>query len=150
MARNRLQLTLNIILALAVITVIGGYAFLKTEALFHGPEITLTSPTNGQSVDDSFVKIQGTAKRVSALYINNSKVLFDQDGVFSEKFALADGYNIFQVRAEDRFGREISEKLELVYNLPPILASSVLGTTTAGIQTATSSEDMIRSDESPI
>jgi len=83
-----------------------------------GPTITISSPTNGESVGNSLIELKGTAKNISYISVNDRRIFTDEEGVFKEKLLLYPGYNIISVKAEDRFDRNIEKTLELVYKEP--------------------------------
>lgn len=80
-----------------------------------GPIIALESPLNGSSITNPLAEIKGSAKNVSAVYVNGKKVFIDEEGRIAEKLLLTEGYNIIRVKAEDRFNREVEKKLEVIY-----------------------------------
>ena len=91
-----------------------GYAFYQTRDWLSGPNIVIDTPTNGASFDQSLIEISGQIKNIAKLYLDGRPIFADQEARFKESLLLAYGYNIVELRAEDRFGREISKTLELV------------------------------------
>jgi hypothetical protein len=61
------------------------------------------------------IEIRGVAKNTSKITLNGRSLLIDPEGDFREKILLAEGYNVFSIVLQDRFGRERTEKLELVF-----------------------------------
>lgn len=102
-------------LALALVVLILGYGLFQARTLIQGPTLTLLSPSNGSSVSDSLVEIVGQAAHVSEIALNDRAIVIDEEGMFREHVLLGEGYNIMTLEARDRFGREVSSTLEIVY-----------------------------------
>lgn len=95
--------------------IIIGYSIFNFRIFIAGPSITITSIENGLAVSDSLLNIQGVAKNTSFIDFNNRPILIDSNGNFEESVILYPGYNSLLFHAKDQFGREINEKLELVF-----------------------------------
>ena len=106
---------LKIIIILIAVSVVGGYAYFRTIDLVRGGEITISHPINGATVNKSLITVEGKAKNVSTLTLNGQQIYTDESGTIHEEILLMPGYNALEVRAEDRFKREIVKRLELVY-----------------------------------
>lgn len=121
-----------IIIAIVVLLVVG-YSALKVKNLAIGPEITLLSPLDGASAKTDLVNIKGKAERISQIFINGRKIFTDEAGNFNEPYLLANGYNILEIMAQDKFGRKVEKKVQLVFNekAPEIKTNLKTGTTTA-------------------
>lgn len=90
------------------------YTFIKAENFLLGPTIIIETPENGQVFSASNVAIQGWAKNISLLYLNGRQIFTDKDGSFKESLLLARGYDIIELRAKDKFGRETKVQREVV------------------------------------
>ncbi|MDD5032734.1 MAG: hypothetical protein PHC85_01250 [Candidatus Pacebacteria bacterium] len=90
------------------------YLYGRSKNFLQGPGISLDYPKNGETVNNPVIKIKGVSVNVSALYIDGSHVLTDSLGNFEKDMILAQGYNIIEVKAEDRFGRTYKQKIEVV------------------------------------
>lgn len=104
----------TILVALAIIIVVG-YSSLELKNFWTGPTITLYSPENGASLTKKYINIRGKAERITKIYLNGKKIFTDEKGNFTEPLLLSDGYNLYELRAEDQFGRQTSQTLQLVY-----------------------------------
>ncbi len=105
-------LGLGIITSILIVTIV--YSGFKVKDIFSGPDIEIISPQVGEIAKQSFVSITGQAKRITKLYLNDRKIFTDDAGNFRESLLLASGYNVWEVRAEDNYGRKIIKKIELV------------------------------------
>lgn len=110
------RLLIKPIVIIAVILLVVGYSALKLKNLAIGPEITLTSPIDGSSAKTDLVTIKGKAERISQIFINGRKIFTDEAGNFNEPYLLASGYNLLEIMAQDKFGRKVEKKVQLVFN----------------------------------
>lgn len=98
-----------------IVLFIVGYAFFRSENLIKGPNIKVSSPSTGATVESESVTVNGQAERIATLFMNGRQVFTDDKGNFSESLLLAYGYNIIELKAKDKFGRATSRTLELVF-----------------------------------
>jgi hypothetical protein len=93
---------------LIALLLLASYGVVKGLPLLAGPAIALTSPTEGQSFPDGFVKVEGTAHRTESLAMNGSPLPIDAKGHFSATLVLPHGSAILSWTARDRFGKTAS------------------------------------------
>lgn len=91
----------------------GAFRFLDYK---EGSSISIVSPLNGSTVNSPLVNIKGSADRISYISLNDQTITTDKAGNFSQELLLHPGYNILSVKVTDRFGRESSKNLTLVYH----------------------------------
>lgn len=115
MQGQRLSFFLKILLVVVIIAIAALYARYETRTLLEGPVVTITYPKNGATVDSSLTTIEGTAKNITKIALNNRDIFVDTEGNFREQLLLAEGYNIIEVTAQDRQGRVATTTLELIY-----------------------------------
>lgn len=108
---TRRSKTLGIIGLVVIITV---YAVFQGYDLIRGPILEVKSPENGSSFSDPAIEIEGLAKNISFIYLNDKQIFVDPEGNFKEKLLLLPGYNIITLSAKDRFNREVSRELHLI------------------------------------
>ena len=107
---------LKYLLVTTFLIVIVSYGLYQMRWLINGPSITIDAPFNGSSLTSPIVIIRGQARRVAKLFLNGDKLIPDHTGRFESQLLLAQGYNIIQLDGEDRFGRRVEKKLELILN----------------------------------
>ena len=115
---------LRIIIILTVAGLVFVYAYYKTKDFIRGPVITVAYPINGETVNNSLLKIEGKATSIAYISLDDRQIFTDEAGNFKEKLLLFPGYNIISIKASDKFGRDIEKTLEVVYkefnkNKPP-------------------------------
>ena len=103
--------------AAIVLIVVLLYAYARSEPFVRGPRINITSPLSGETVYAPSIVIRGTIDRASHISLNGRPVYTDESEVFMEEVFLAEGYNVFEISAEDRFGKIEKKKIEIVYKL---------------------------------
>jgi hypothetical protein len=113
--RRDIKRLLKILAVVFVVLTLIIYAGFRAKNLFLGPQLEITSPTDGQVVDQSLVEISGTARNISFLKLNDAKIFTDENGLFKYKLLLSYGYNIISVEADDRFGRVVKKNIRLIY-----------------------------------
>lgn len=94
--------------------IVVGYAYLKTKDYIAGPQITITSPTNGSFVSNPLIEITGVTKNISFISLNDRPIFIDEKGNFKEKLLLYPGYNIMSIKARDRYKRTVEKNLEVI------------------------------------
>lgn len=101
------------ILAIIIIFVFILYSAYESYNLITGPKITILSPENGSSIDNNWFLLEGIAKNVSFISLNDRKIFIDDKGNFKEKLLLPYGYTIIKIDASDRFGKKVNKTLSL-------------------------------------
>ena len=97
------------LLIAVVLLILGGYGAVEAYPLLAGPSLSLASPSVHAVVSDGIVTVSGTAKRTTALTLNDVPVLPEQDGSFSSTLTLPHGGAILTLKASDRFGRTVTK-----------------------------------------
>ncbi len=104
----------TLVIAFFVLLIVG-YGIFQSQKIIKGPQLSIASPIQGQTVAKSDVDIAGVAKNISFISLNDRPIHVDESGHFSEKLMLYPGYNIIKLKAQDKFGSTIEKNLELVY-----------------------------------
>ena len=100
---------------LFIFALLAFYSFGRAENLILGPRLTITSPQNGQAFDSDLLTLKGSVKNASHLYLNDRQIFTCEEGLFEENLLLHYGYNIIENTALDRFGKEKTNVLKIVY-----------------------------------
>lgn len=80
------------------------YAFFRSHDLIFGVKIKNVNLTDGATINESIIKVTGNARNVIKLTLNGREISINQQGDFEETIALLEGYNIINIKAEDKFG----------------------------------------------
>lgn len=93
---------------------VGVYALYQARYLLAGPVIEVLEPLSGSAVDSDEIHVRGAARNITKLFLNGQQIFTDSAGRFDEEVLLAYGYNIVELRAEDKFQRAVKRELHLV------------------------------------
>ena len=105
--------TLKIALLSALFVFITIYAFFNTRDLIFGVKIKNVNIVN--SIDKiNIIKITGNAKNAKNLTLNGREIFIDQNGNFNETLVLLLGYNVINIKAEDKFGYKDEKNYQLI------------------------------------
>ncbi|MEK7081651.1 MAG: hypothetical protein AAB537_00615 [Patescibacteria group bacterium] len=115
MTRIKSQFYLGVILGGLAALIVVGYALYETWNYFSGPIIAVSSPSNGATLNEPLLEIQGVVKNAATVFLDGRRILTNDKGEFKERLLLAEGYNIIGLKAEDKFKRTVKQRLELVY-----------------------------------
>ena len=116
MTMHRTQKVLRVVSIALIVVLIGSYAYTHIRSAFLGPNIELTESFHGTTVSEPLIELSGVAIRTSSLAINDTPALIEENGLFKASLLLALGYNIIEITAVDRFGRESTNHIEIMYN----------------------------------
>ncbi len=96
------------IVAGSVLVAAGIIAYLswQFQGLSAPPRLAVDSPGDNQVIDGGLTTISGSVAGGSNVFVNDSPVLLDARGHFSDQLALQDGVNTVRVTATNRLGRE--------------------------------------------
>jgi hypothetical protein len=102
--------------AIILTAVVFGYGYFRTKDFLEGPVLEITTPKNGEMFSSALISVAGLSKNLSFLSIDGRKIFTNKDGVWEEKLLLQNGVNIIEVQATDRFGRENTQVMRVVYD----------------------------------
>jgi hypothetical protein len=105
-----LRISLIILLGL----VVAGYSIFQAWKLISGPIIDIYSPMNGSTYTEALIEVEGRAKNISYLNLNDRPIFTDKSGYFKEKILLSPGYNIIKLDARDKFKKYTEKQLEVI------------------------------------
>jgi len=85
------------------------YAFFTSRNLILGVKIKDVNMggqpvESGATIKEEVINLYGNAKNAVNLTLNGREISVDQGGNFKETVALSSGYNIINIRAQDKFG----------------------------------------------
>ena len=101
--RHIFVFTIFMLIALGILI----YAYYGFRTFLSGPSIHITSPSNGITLTQPLITIEGTAENIARVELNNRQIFIDENKRFTEKLLLQKGYNIITIQAVDKFKRKI-------------------------------------------
>lgn len=91
------------------------FVFFNSRELIFGVKIKNVDIADNQKVTDSILKITGNAKNAVELTLDGREISIDQSGNFDETIALAPGYNVINIKAQDKFGNVDEKNYKVMY-----------------------------------
>ncbi|MEQ1500101.1 MAG: hypothetical protein ABL917_01865 [Parcubacteria group bacterium] len=113
MNRNAKSVLKTVLLSLLGFIIVG-YSLFQAQKLISGPIIEIYTPQNGSTYNQTLIEIEGRARNISYLNLNDRPIFTDKDGYFKEKLLLSPGYNIIKLDAKDKFKTYREKRLELI------------------------------------
>ncbi|MBX4210668.1 hypothetical protein KW783_01725 [Candidatus Parcubacteria bacterium] len=113
--KKNVKFVAKIVGIIFAVVAVGTYSLYQARNLIRGPVLSFVTPENGGREHSSLVEIRGRAENISYITLNDRQIFVDENGNFKEKLLLSDGYNIMKLRAQDKFGRDKTEIIQLVY-----------------------------------
>lgn len=101
-------------LSIGFFVLIAAYALFQARFLILGPGIAIESPLPESELDAGMILINGRARNISFLSLNDRQIYTDTSGRFEEKLVVQKGINIIKLEGKDRFGRRTVETVRVV------------------------------------
>jgi len=115
MTHRKTTLYIKLLCIAIAISGVLGYAYWKSWNFISGPQLSIEYPEDGITTGESLVTIKGTAKNTSELRLNGRRIFIDEKGALQEDLLLMYGYNLIKFVGKDKFGRETTKTLTLIY-----------------------------------
>ncbi|MEK7564197.1 MAG: hypothetical protein AAB510_01335 [Patescibacteria group bacterium] len=91
------------------------YAFFVSKDLIFGVRIKNVNITDGIKITENILNINGNAKNATHIKLNGREISINQNGDFNETVALLPGFNIINIKAEDKFGYVDEKNYKLMH-----------------------------------
>lgn len=85
---------------------VSGYIIFRTSTLFRALGINVTQPIEGELIHGDAVAVKGLTDPHSRLTINGYEAFSGDDGVFDVELPMQKGFNILDIRVQNRLGKE--------------------------------------------
>lgn len=93
--------------------IVAAYAYYEGRGLLYGPTIKLENRV--MEVSEPLITVEGEVARIVRLTMNGAPIPVTEEGVFSEEYVLAPGYNRIVLVASDRYGKSTERTIEVIY-----------------------------------
>jgi len=110
-AKKILQISCLFIFFLFIII----YGFFRSQDLIFGVKIKNVNIVDGTKITNNILEITGNAKNAISLTLDGREISIDGNGNFDETIALLSGYNIINIKAQDKFGYADEKNYKLMY-----------------------------------
>ncbi|RJR13590.1 hypothetical protein C4585_01790 [Candidatus Parcubacteria bacterium] len=97
----------------AFFLIVVAYAYFEGRALLYGPTIDVSPRV--MEVNEPYITIHGTARRIASLSLNGDPIPVTEDGAFEEGYVLVPGYNRIILDAKDKYGKATERVIEIIY-----------------------------------
>ena len=106
------------ILSVLFFVLVFGYIGLQIYKFQSPPKLTITSPKDGDTVEQPNILVEGNTQIGTTMEINNTYVELDLNGNFSKEITLIEGNNLITVKARKNNNNvlETVETLKITYN----------------------------------
>ena len=101
-------------IALSVLLLVS-YGIFNARNLIMGPVIEIFNPIKDTETSEEVFVIKGKIKNASFISFNEKPIFVDKEGIFEEKLLLSPGSNIIEIRAKDRFKKEVLKIIKIYY-----------------------------------
>lgn len=121
--------------ALVVLAAVSGYLVWQVSTLAAPPILSITTPSSDQVIEGSLADVGGHVTLGADVFINDSPVLTDTNGNFSEKVALQEGVNSIRIVAKNRLGKTSAVTRNILAKIPkPLVPDSTTPATINGVR----------------
>lgn len=111
---RKLFLSSKTLLVTAACIIVVGYIAFQYSSLFFGPQLTVTTPANGQKISGTVVQVKGkTSDPYATVLVEGEEAYVALDGSFQKSIYVFSGEKKITVVAKNRFGKQ-TEKSVLV------------------------------------
>ena len=91
------------------------YGIFNARNLIMGPVIEIFSPTKDMETEENTLVVSGRARNITFISLNEKPIFVDTGGLFEEKLLLSPGSNMIQIKARDRFKKEVLKTINIYY-----------------------------------
>jgi hypothetical protein len=139
---RRVIATPRLIIAGAFTIILGltvAYLGWQFSALAAPPRLVLGSPPDNTVIEGGTITIAGQAAMGSDVFVNDTPILTDAHGGFSDKLALQDGLNQIKVTAKNKLGKSTVLTRNILAHLPqtatgPLVPAAVFDGVAVGVK----------------
>lgn len=117
----RLTLTPRLLTALGSIlfaAAVAGYLVWQLSALTAPPKLEVSNPSKDQVLYGSLLTVNGHVAGGADVFVNDSPILVDGNGNFTDAIALQEGVNSIQVTAKNRLGKNTTITRNILAHVP--------------------------------
>ena len=117
---------LTLIGVLAMVGAVIWYLLAQFSVLAAAPNLAITSPSADRVLAGAVINVAGHTTPGADVSVNDSPVLTDSDGNFSERVALQDGINPIRIVAKSKLGKVKGVTRNVLAKLPKVDAAQAI------------------------
>ncbi|KKQ45148.1 MAG: Transcriptional regulator, XRE family [Candidatus Moranbacteria bacterium GW2011_GWC2_37_8] len=107
-----------IIIGMVLFLVVSSFVYLYAQVnnFVSAPRLVIMKPADGSLTEGTSTHVTGVAEKDALVFINDQKVLVNENGEFSEDVGLRPGQNMITVKARSKFDKEASQSVSVNAN----------------------------------
>jgi hypothetical protein len=102
------------VIVLSVVLLVS-YGLFNARNLITGPVVEIFNPTGSVETGENVLTVKGKATNITSISLNEKPIFVDKEGLFEEKLLLSPGSNTIEIKAGDRFKKEIKKTITIYY-----------------------------------
>jgi hypothetical protein len=106
---------LKLFVVIASVVLLVTYGLFNARDMLIGPTLEIFSPDKNIETKSNMLSIKGRAENISFISLNDKPIHVDTEGFFEEKLLLDPGQNIIEIKARDRFRKEVAQTINVYY-----------------------------------
>ena len=114
------------VIILSVVLLVS-YGIFNARNLIAGPIVEIFNPIGDVETTDNVLTIKGKATNITSISLNQKPIFVDKEGLFEEKLLLSPGSNTIEIKAGDRFKKEIKKTITIYYKQSTTTPASSVG-----------------------
>lgn len=95
--------------------VLFGFTLFQFRKIIEGPDIVTININDGQVTRDETYLLEAEIRNAAFIYLNGRQVYTNKESVLRERLVLFEGYNLIELRVNDKFDRQQVRTYRLVY-----------------------------------
>lgn len=112
----RFEITPKVGIFFFLFLILVAYSAYQARFLILGPQVIIESHSDGVVVGEPLVLLEGRARNISVISLNDRQIFVDENGRWSEKLIVSKGTSIMTLKARDRLGRETEKRVQIILN----------------------------------
>ena len=97
-----------------LVLLILGYLIYQVHAANTPPSISISTPTDGQTVESSSVLLSGRVDTGSKLDVNGQSIYVDDNGNFKQMISVSPGQKVLTFKAQSNFGKSNEKEITII------------------------------------
>lgn len=107
----------NLFKLFIILSCVGIFAFtlFQFRRVIEGPDIVTINVEDGQVIHDATYILEAQIHNAAFIYLNGRPVYTNKESLLRERIVLFEGYNLIELRVNDKFDRQQVKTYRLVY-----------------------------------